>query len=160
MSGDTERMPLFDAKAASGVSAGTAAAEAARLRDEIRRHDRLYYVDAKPEITDLQYDKLLRRLKELEAAHPDLVDADSPTQRIGDAPVEHLEQRAHRLPMLSIENVYDEQELAAFGKRVLDEFESETVPWVVELKIDGVAVSLTYEQGRLVRALTDRKSVV
>ncbi|HRF02337.1 MAG TPA: NAD-dependent DNA ligase LigA [Pirellulaceae bacterium] len=154
MSGDAERMPLFDASATSGVSAGTPAAEAARLRDEIRRHDRLYYVDAKPEITDLEYDKLLRRLKELEAAHPDLVDADSPTQRIGDAPVEHLEQHAHRLPMLSIENVYDEQELAAFGKRVLDEFESETVPWVVELKIDGVAVSLTYEQGRLVRALT------
>ena len=82
------------------------------MRSEIRRHDRLYYVDASPEITDLEYDRLMRRLVALESAHPELFDLQSPTRRIGDAPVDHLQQAPHRLPMLSIENAYDEQELA------------------------------------------------
>ena len=96
----------------------TAAQQIAELRREIRRHDRKYYVEAAPEISDLDYDRLLERLKALEAEHPELVTADSPTQRIGDEPVESLAQIEHRLPMLSIENTYGVDELKKFGDRV------------------------------------------
>ena len=124
-----------------------------KLRDEIRRHDKLYYVDAQPEITDLQYDKLINELKELEAANPELVTPDSPTQRIGDQPVPYLEQVEHSVPMLSIDNSYSIEELLDFGKKTEAQFDGE-VEWVVELKIDGVAATLIYEDGLLVRALT------
>ncbi|MBN2024528.1 MAG: NAD-dependent DNA ligase LigA [Pirellulales bacterium] len=130
------------------------AAEAARLRDEIRRHDRKYYVEAAPEITDLQYDRLVAQLRQLEAAHPNLIAPDSPTQRIGDEPVEGLAQVEHRVPMLSIENTYDLGELAAFAQRAAKLLPGEPIEWVVELKIDGVAVSILYEQGRLARGVT------
>lgn len=130
------------------------AAEIDRLRREIRRHDRLYYVEARPEITDLEYDRLLRRLQDLEQAHPQWIVPESPTQRIGDAPLPGLAQHPHRLPMLSIENVYDEDELRQFGKRTAEALEEDSIEWAVELKVDGVAVSITYEHGRLVRALT------
>ena len=88
------------------------ASEIAALRDEIRRHDRRYYVEAAPEIGDLEYDRLLERLKTLEAAHPELVTPESPTQRVGDEPVEGLQQVEHRVPMLSIDNTYSIEELA------------------------------------------------
>jgi DNA ligase (NAD+) len=130
------------------------AAEIARLREEIRRHDRRYYVEAAPEISDLQYDRLLERLKRLEAEHPGLVAPDSPTQRIGDQPVEGLQQVAHRVPMLSIENTYSVEELKKYGERVAKLLPGESIEWVVELKIDGVAVSLVYEDGLLVRGIT------
>ncbi|TWT32871.1 NAD-dependent DNA ligase LigA [Blastopirellula retiformator] len=125
-----------------------------QLRAEIRRHDRMYYVEARPEITDLEYDKLLNRLKHLEAENPQLVTPDSPTQRIGDAPVEHLTQVAHRVPMLSIDNTYSLEELRAYGERIQKLLPDEKIEWVVELKIDGVAVSLLYENGLLVRGTT------
>ena len=131
-----------------------AAAEIARLRDQIRHHDRKYYVDAQPEISDLAYDRLLERLKKLEAAHPELVSPDSPTQRIGDAPVDALASVEHRLPMLSIENTYNVEELRKFGQRVAKLLPDEKIQWVVELKIDGVAVSVVYEKGRLTQAAT------
>jgi len=124
------------------------------LRQEIRQHDRLYYVEATPQISDLEYDQLLNKLKSLEAKHPDLVAPDSPTQRIGDAPVPHLEQFPHQIPMLSIDNTYSIEELRKYGTRIDKLLEGETIAWVVELKIDGVAVSLTYENGLLSRALT------
>lgn len=130
------------------------AREIAELRDAIRRHDWLYYVQAAPEISDLQYDRLLQRLKGLEAAHPELVTPDSPTQRVGDQPVAGLVQVEHRVPMLSIENTYNLEELKAFGARVEKLLPGEAVQWVVELKVDGVAVALIYEDGRLVRGLT------
>jgi len=130
------------------------ATQAARLREEIRRHDRKYYVEAAPEISDLQYDQLVAKLRELEAAHPELVTPESPTQRIGDEPVEGLAQVAHRVPMLSIENTYDLGELRAFAQRTTKLLAGEPIEWVVELKIDGVAVSLLYEHGRLVRGVT------
>ncbi|HUY33775.1 MAG TPA: NAD-dependent DNA ligase LigA [Pirellulales bacterium] len=130
------------------------AAEIAGLRDEIRRHDRKYYVDAAPEISDLEYDKLLERLKKLEADHPELVTPDSPTQRIGDQPVDKLTQVTHRLPMLSIDNTYNVKELREFGARVAKSLRGEPVEWVVELKIDGVAVSVLYQGGMLVRGAT------
>ena len=130
------------------------AAEIARLRDEIRRHDRKYYVEAAPEISDREYDRLVERLKKLEAEHPELVTPDSPTQRIGDRPVEGLESVAHRVPMLSIENTYSLDELKKYGERVAKLLPGETIEWVVELKVDGVAVSLIYEDGLLTRGVT------
>ena len=92
--------------------------EIEQLRREIREHDRRYYVEASPTISDLEYDRLLEQLKELEQAHPELVTFDSPTQRIGDAPVEHLESVAHRVPMMSIDNTYGREELQAYGERI------------------------------------------
>jgi DNA ligase (NAD+) len=130
------------------------AAEIARLREEIRHHDRKYYVEAAPEITDLQYDRLIERLKKLEAEHPKLVTPDSPTQRIGDRPVEGLEPYEHRVPMLSIDNTYSLDELKKYGDRVAKLLPGEPVEWVVELKVDGVAVSLIYENGLLTHAVT------
>ena len=93
------------------------AADIARLRDEIRYHGRKYYVEAAPEITDLAYDRLLDRLKKLEADHPELITPDSPTQRVGDQPVEGLEQVEHRVAMLSIDNTYSIEELKKYGQR-------------------------------------------
>jgi DNA ligase (NAD+) len=130
------------------------AVEIARLREEIRRHDYLYYVAARPEIGDREYDQLMERLKRLEAEHPESVTPDSPTQRIGDEPVAELPQVEHRLPMLSIENTYSLEDLRKFGQRTAKLLPGETIEWVVELKVDGVAVSLVYEDGALLRAVT------
>ncbi len=125
-----------------------------RLRDEIRHHDQKYYVQASPEISDRDYDRLMERLRSLEAEHPKLVTPDSPTQRIGDAPIESLSPVEHPIPMLSIENTYNVDELRAYGQRIGKLLPGESVEWVVELKIDGVAVSITYEDGLLVRGAT------
>ncbi len=130
------------------------AAELARLREEIRYHDRKYYVEAAPEVSDREYDKLIDRLKKLEAEHPELVTPDSPTQRIGDRPVAGLNSVEHRVPMLSIENTYSLDDLKKFGDRVAKQLPGETVEWVVELKVDGVAVSLIYEDGQLTHGIT------
>jgi DNA ligase (NAD+) len=124
------------------------------LREEIREHDRRYYVDAAPTISDLEYDKLLARLKKLEAAHPDLVTPDSPTQRVGDAPLAELDNVTHRVPMLSMDNTYSLEELQKYGERTARLLAGEEIAWVVELKVDGVAVSLTYEDGVLHRGAT------
>ncbi len=131
-----------------------AATQIAGLREEIRRHDWQYYVQAQPEISDLEYDRLLERLKRLEAQHPELITADSPTQRVGDRPVAELPQVTHRVPMLSIENTYSLDELRKFGQRVAKLLAGEPVEWVVELKVDGVAVSLVYDRGLLVQGVT------
>lgn len=130
------------------------AAEIERLRDEIRRHDRLYYVESVPRISDLEYDRLMERLKSLEARHPELVTSDSPTQRVGGEPVSELHAVEHRVPMLSIENTYSLSELRDYGRRVAKLLPGEQIEWVVELKIDGVAVSVTYENGLLTQAAT------
>ncbi len=130
------------------------AAEIARLREEIRYHDRKYYVETAPEISDLEYDRLLERLKELEAAHPELVTPDSPTQRIGDQPISSLATVTHRVPMLSIDNTYSVDELRKYLDRVARLLPGEEVEWVVELKVDGVAVSVTYVDGLLTQAAT------
>ena len=124
------------------------------LRKQIRYHDRKYYVEASPEISDLQYDKLLRELEDLEQQHPELVTPDSPTQRVGEMPVDHLDPVEHRVPMLSIGNTYSLEELRAYGARIAKLLPGEKIGWVVELKIDGVAVSLTYENGTLVQGAT------
>ncbi|MDA0255202.1 MAG: NAD-dependent DNA ligase LigA [Planctomycetota bacterium] len=136
----------------------SAATQIARLRDQIRHHDRLYYVEAAPEISDLEYDRLVGELRDLEAKHPELVTPDSPTQRIGDEPVDALTSVRHRVPMMSIDNTYGVDDLRAWGRRVekllAEAGDERPIRYVLELKIDGVAVSLTYEEGRLVLAAT------
>ena len=132
----------------------TPAQRVAQLCQEIAEHDRRYFVEAAPTISDLEYDRLMAELRRLEAAHPELVVPDSPTQRVGGQPVEALNPVEHRVPMLSIDNTYDVEELRKYGQRVAKLLPGEQVEWVVELKIDGVAVSLTYENGLLVQGAT------
>jgi DNA ligase (NAD+) len=128
--------------------------EIERLRDEIREHDRRYYVEAAPTISDLEYDKKLSLLKELETAHPEHATPDSPTQRTGDAPVDELQHVTHRVPMLSMDNTYSLEELQKYGERTAKLLPGEEIAWVVELKVDGVAVAITYEDGKLARGAT------
>jgi len=124
------------------------------LRREIREHDRRYHVENAPIISDLEYDKRVNALKELEAAHPELITPDSPTQRVGGEPISALANVQHRVPMLSMDNTYSVEELEKFGERTAKLLPGEEIAWVVELKIDGVAVALTYEQGVLAQAAT------
>jgi DNA ligase (NAD+) len=131
-----------------------AAARAEELRGEIRRHERLYHVEARPEITDAEFDALVRELKALEAARPELVSPDSPTQRVGGAPVSELPSVRHEVPLLSLDNAYDDAELVAWLDRVAERLDGRTPEIVCELKIDGLSVSLLYEDGVLRRAAT------
>lgn len=124
------------------------------LREAIRRHDHLYYVEARPEISDRDYDRLMSELKALEAAHPLLVTPDSPTQRVGGEPIEGFRTVEHSAPMLSIDNTYSEAELREFDKRVRKALGETPFHYVVEPKIDGLAVALRYEGGRLALAAT------
>jgi DNA ligase (NAD+) len=129
-------------------------AEIERLREEIRRHNRLYFVEAKPEITDLEFDKLMARLQQLEAEHPEYDSPDSPSRQVGGQPVEGFNTVLHRIPMLSIDNIYDEAKLAEFDARIQKLVPGETIEYTVEYKVDGVAISLIYENGSLVQAVT------
>src|SRR5688572_17024132 len=130
-------------------------ARAEELRREIERHNVLYYVEDAPEITDAEYDRLLRELQEIEAAYPDLLTPDSPTQRVGGAPVAAFPQVAHSIPMLSLENAMGVEELEAWMARVRRALrDPATLDFVAELKIDGLSVSLTYEEGLFTRGAT------
>src|SRR5262245_4766213 len=121
----------------------------AELRQLLRHHDHKYYVEASPEISDQEYDRLFRELVELEAAHPDLASPDSPTQRVGGQPIDSFRTVTHRVPMLSIDNTYNAADLREWDGRVKKALPGEKVRYVVEMKIDGVAVSLTYVDGAL-----------
>ncbi len=134
----------------------TPADRIARLREEIRRHEELYYVHDAPEISDVEFDALLEELRALEAGHPDLVTPDSPTQRVGGRPVQGFATVEHLAPMLSLDNSYSEDELRAFDERVCKGLGTGTspVPYVVELKIDGLSIAAQYRDGRLVRGAT------
>jgi DNA ligase (NAD+) len=126
------------------------------LRRQIRYHEDRYYVESQPEITDAEFDELLRELRNLERDHPDLVTIDSPTQRVGGRTIDTFASVRHAEPMLSLDNAYDEDELMAFDDRLrrgLENFEG-PVPYVAELKIDGLSIALQYRDGRLVRAAT------
>ncbi|MGE5588778.1 MAG: NAD-dependent DNA ligase LigA [Clostridia bacterium] len=125
-----------------------------KLRDEIEFHNHRYYVLDDPVISDSEYDALMRELVELEAQYPELVTPDSPTQRVGAAPAEAFAAVVHRAPMMSLANVYSVEEIRAFDARVRRALGGEPVEYVAELKIDGLAVSLTYEDGRFVRGAT------
>jgi DNA ligase (NAD+) len=128
--------------------------EVETLRQKIARHNRLYYVEARPEISDLEFDQLVRQLEALERAHPEFDAPDSPTHKVGGEPIAGFQSVTHRVPMLSIDNVYDEGELREFDARVRKLLGASTVEYTVEYKIDGVAVALIYEQGRLVQGVT------
>jgi DNA ligase (NAD+) len=118
------------------------------LRDELRHHEHLYYVLDSPELTDAQYDALMNRLKKLEAEHPELVTADSPSQRVGGKPREGFVKTPHSRPMLSLDNAYNEAELRAWNQRVREALPgSETVRYVCELKLDGLSLALHYAEG-------------
>ena len=118
------------------------------LRDEINAHNHRYYGLDDPLITDREYDRLYRRLQALEQQYPDLVSSESPTQRVGSAPASHFETVVHRIPMLSLDNAFDENELYAFEKRLNDKLGlgDESLTYTAEPKLDGLAVSLLYEQ--------------
>jgi len=126
----------------------------ARLRDEIRRHEHLYYALNRPEISDRSYDALERELRDLEEQFPDLVSPDSPTRRVGEKPSEEFPTFAHRAPMLILDNTYSEEELREFEERVFRVVGKQEIAYTAELKIDGLSMSLHYEEGRLVRAVT------
>jgi len=125
-----------------------------KLRNEIHYHDYKYYVENNPQISDYQYDELMRELKELEERYPSLKAPTSPTQRVGGGPVEGFSTVEHRVPMLSLENTYSEEEIREFERRLHRELPGEEFEYVVELKIDGVSFCLIYEDGLLVRGST------
>jgi DNA ligase (NAD+) len=128
--------------------------EVQKLRDEIRRHEHLYYVLDQPEISDAEYDVLMRRLQVLEEEHPELATADSPTQRVGGAPREGFVKVQHSSVMLSLDNALNEAELRAFDKRVRDGLGGAAFRYVAELKLDGLSMALWYADGRFARAIT------
>ncbi|RJP37162.1 MAG: NAD-dependent DNA ligase LigA [Phycisphaerales bacterium] len=124
----------------------------AELRDQIRRHDYLYYVAAAPKVSDREYDALLEELRRLESEHPEFVTPDSPTQRVAGEPIEGFAHVTHAVPMRSIDNTYDETQLREFDERVAKGLGGDAYSYVIDPKIDGVAVSLRYESGSLVLA--------
>ena len=124
------------------------------LRDQIEHHNYRYYVLDDPEIPDSEFDRLFRELQALEQAHPELVTKDSPTQRVGGAPVDRFREVRHLVPMLSLENAFSDEEMADFDRRIRERLDIEVVEYSAETKLDGVAISLLYEDGRLVRGAT------
>ena len=142
----------------AALAAGSGATDARRrieeLRSEIRRHERLYYVEDRPELTDAEFDRLMSELAELERLHPDLATPDSPTRRVGGEPAEGFATVEHSLPMLSLENAYSWDEAEAWRARLVRALGSEPDGYVAELKIDGLSISLRYEGGVLVRGAT------
>jgi DNA ligase (NAD+) len=124
------------------------------LREKIRHHEYLYYVLDQPEISDAEFDKLMRELKDLEAEHPELLTPDSPTQRVGGKPREGFVKVAHSSPMLSLDNTYSEDELRNWERRVHELSGRNEIDYVCELKLDGMSLALIYEDGRLVHGIT------
>src|SRR5438105_14341709 len=124
------------------------------LREQIRYHEHRYYVLDDPEISDADFDLLMQQLKQLEAAHPELITPDSPTQRVGGKPREGFAKAKHSSPMLSLDNAYNEQEFRDWVRRVHELTSKSKVDFVCELKLDGMSLALTYADGQLVRGLT------
>src|SRR2546423_14158653 len=131
-----------------------ASARIEALRDKIRHHEYLYYVLDQPEISDLEFDKLVQQLKDLEAENPALITPDSPTQRVGGKPREGFVKVRHSSPMLSLDNTYNEDELRGWERRVHELSGRSDIDYVCELKLDGMSLALTYEGGKLVRGVT------
>src|SRR6266513_3196056 len=150
------RLPSFRALVSCSTSMDRTEAEKkiAQLRDEIRKHDGLYYQDAAPIISDREYDRLYKELIDLETQFPDLLTPDSPTQRVGGKPLKAFAQIQHRAPMLSLDTTYSEEEVKNFYARMQRLLPNEKIPVVIEPKVDGVAVSFIYENGRLRQAAT------
>jgi DNA ligase (NAD+) len=136
------------------LNRAAAGERASWLREEIQRHERLYYVENAPAISDEAFDTLERELREIEAQFPDLVTPDSPTQRVGERPTDSFPSHVHRVPMLSLDNTYSEAELREFEERIFRAVGQKDLAYTAELKIDGLSVALHYEGGRLVRGVT------
>ena len=128
-------------------SEASAARRIAALRTEIEEHNRRYYEETAPTISDRDYDRLYRELIDLEERFPQLISPDSPTRRVGGQPLKAFSQIAHRVPMLSLDNTYSQEELREFVNRVQKLLPSEKLDWIVEPKVDGVAINLRYEDG-------------
>ncbi len=124
------------------------------LADEIRRLDQAYYQEAQPLISDQEYDRLYRELLDLETAHPELATSDSPSQRVGGEPLAHFTSVPHALPMQSLDNTYSATEMEAFYDRIQKTLDGEKLGFVIEPKVDGVAVSIRYEHGKMIQGLT------
>ena len=133
------------------LSKGEAQKRIGELREELNRHNYLYYVLDQPEISDAEYDRLYRELADLEAQYPELITADSPTQRVGGEMAAGFRTARHRVPLLSLNNAFNEQELRDFDQRIRRATGGENPAYVAELKIDGLTVALTYEDGILVQ---------
>jgi DNA ligase (NAD+) len=149
-----ERDPGDTQTGVIGAAPAAARRRASELADEIRRHERLYYVEDRPEITDAEFDALMRELVALEEKYPELAAPDSPARRVGGAPVEDFAAVEHARPMLSLENAYSWEEAEGWRARVRRILGEEPPGYVVELKIDGLSISLRYEEGVLVRGAT------
>jgi DNA ligase (NAD+) len=145
---------LFTMAGQAGSDSGSAEPRIAELRRRIAHHDRLYYEQAKPEISDRDYDALYRELVDLERAHPKLIAPDSPTQKVGGRPQRAFEQVRHLVPMQSLDNTYSAGEITDFVDRLQRLLPGEKIPMTIEPKVDGVAIALLYEKGHLVRAAT------
>ncbi|MGA8222086.1 MAG: NAD-dependent DNA ligase LigA [Candidatus Acidiferrales bacterium] len=131
-----------------------AAKEIERLREDIRRHEHLYYVEDDPKISDAAFDRMMNQLKDLEAKHPDLVTPDSPTQRVGGSPRDGFTEVRHKTPMVSLDNAFSFEELRAFDRRVREITGREKIEYIGEHKFDGLSMSLLYEKGILTRGVT------
>ena len=136
------------------MSANQAKTRHAELADELRRHDHAYYIEAKPVISDREYDKLYHELLDLEKAHPELVTPDSPSQRVSERPMSEFASVRHAMPMMSLDNTYSQEEVRAFVNRVQKLLPNEKLEWVVEPKVDGLAISLRYENGKFLVGAT------
>jgi DNA ligase (NAD+) len=136
------------------MRAKTVEREIEELRDTLRRHEHLYYVLDQPEITDAEYDAMMRRLQQLEAEHPELVTADSPTQRVGGKPREGFVKVPHSSPMLSLDNALNEEELREFDRRVRDLLDGQSFEYVAELKLDGLSMAAHYRDGSMRQSIT------
>ncbi|MBM4213715.1 MAG: NAD-dependent DNA ligase LigA, partial [Gammaproteobacteria bacterium] len=139
----------------AGSSAEAWRRRAAQLRRDIEYHNYRYYILDDPQIPDAEWDRLLQELRALEAAHPELVTADSPTQRVGAAPLDEFAEVRHRVPMLSLDNAFTDEDVHAFDRRVCERLgTSDEIEYSAEPKLDGLAISVTYENGVFVRAAT------
>src|SRR5260370_2722509 len=125
-----------------------------KLREEIRRHEHLYYVLDAPKTGDGECDRRMQELKQVEAGHPELITPDSPSQRVGGKPREGFVKVAHSRPMLSLDNAFSEEELRNWDRRVRELAGNGKIEYVCELKLDGMSLALTYENGKLLRGLT------
>ena len=151
---ESTSQPIDSRSSAENQSKQHDATRVTQLVEELNEHIYRYAVLAQPTISDQEYDLLLKELQALEEKHPDLVQPDTPTQRVGDQPTSAFPNVAHRSPMLSLDNSYSRQDITAFDQRVRQALPDETVEYMTELKIDGVALSLTYRDSILVQAVT------
>src|SRR5579859_8122198 len=136
------------------AASATLIKEVEKLREQIRKHEYQYYVLDAPSVSDAEFDRLMNRLKALEAEHPEIVTTDSPTLRVGGAPREGFQTYRHTRPMMSLDNAYTFEELRDFDRRVRELAGRETVEYVAEHKFDGLSLALVYEDGALVRGVT------